>query len=410
MYRKPQFFLVLIVIILNLLFPAGVSASPDISCEAAVLMDIDNGQILYQKNIDQRVYPASTTKILTALVAIKKGNFEDMVNVSRDACLVGGSHIGLQEDEIVNFNDLLYIMMLSSANDAAVAVAEHIGGSVEGFAGAMNEEARALGAVSSNFTNPHGLHDPDHYTTAGDMALIAREAMGNSVFKKIAGTYHYKVKRVLPRPVNGIPQEDFVNHNKLLWRSSRYEYPDATGVKTGYTDEARNCLVASAERNGRRLLAVVMKAESFSMYTDAAALLDYGFNDFNRVELVKAGAEISRAAVKKGVTGEVGVVAGRSLYYNLPGEGIDNVDKRIYIDGYIAAPLEKGQKVGTMYFSWEGKGIGSIDLVAGQDVEKNPFFRWWHGSFILIFMYLLLKVNARSRRRRYLARRRKYYP
>ncbi|MFZ5631887.1 MAG: D-alanyl-D-alanine carboxypeptidase family protein [Bacillota bacterium] len=389
--------------------PAKVWAQPEVSAEAAVLMDMQSGQILYQKNMDRRMYPASTTKILTALVAIKKGNFGDRVKVSREACLAGGSHVGLQEDEVLRFEDLLYIIMLASANDAAVAVAEHIGGSVEGFARLMNSEARAIGALNSNFVNPHGLHDPDHYTTAGDLALIAREAMKNSVFREIAGTYHYRVQRVLPRPVNGVPQEDFVNHNKMMWPGSRFEYKGITGIKTGFTDEAGQCLVASASRNGRELLSVVLKTENFGMYKDTVTLLDYGFNEFKQVTLAGRGAVAGRAAVQKGVTEEIGAVTAGEFYYNIPVNDNSTIDKRVLIDRDIVAPVQKGQKVGTMYFVKDGRQIGSIDLVADQDVERKPLSSWWYGPVALVPLYLFIRSRARARRRRYMFRKQRWY-
>ncbi|MCL6478706.1 MAG: D-alanyl-D-alanine carboxypeptidase [Peptococcaceae bacterium] len=391
------------------LSPAAVWAQPEISAEAAVLMDMQSGQILYQRNMNQRMFPASTTKILTTLVAIKKGNFGDRVKVSREACLAGGSHVGLQEDEVLKFEDLLYIIMLSSANDAAVAVAEHIGGSVEGFARLMNSEARAIGALNSNFVNPHGLHDPDHYTTAGDLALIAREAMKNSVFREIAGTYQYRVQRVLPRPVKGVPQEDFVNHNKMLWPGSRFKYEGATGIKTGFTDEAGQCLVASASRNGRELLAVVLNTQNYGMYIDTAALLDYGFSRFKQVTLAEEGDVAGKAVVQKGVTEEIGAVAAERFSCNIPVDDQSAIEKRVIIDGDIVAPVQKGQKVGTMYFVKDGRQIGGIDLLADRDVDRRPLVRWWYGSAALLPLYLFIRYQAKARRRRYMFRKQRWY-
>lgn len=402
--KKPIYFLILFSIIFSSL-AMEARANPNVSSEAAVLMDMNTGQIIYQKNIDQRVYPASITKILTALVAIKKGNLGDSVKVSREAVMVGGSHVGLQEDEVLRLDDLLYILMISSANDAAVAVAEHIGGSVEGFSRLMIQEAHSMGALNSNFTNPHGLHHPDHYTTAGDMSIIAREAMKNTIFRKIVGTYSYQVERIMPRPVKGIPQVDFVNHNKMLWPGSRFGYQGATGVKTGYTDEARQTLVASASRDGRELMAVVMKSENFGMYLDASALLDYGFNEFKQVLLSGMGTEISRTSVKKGA-GEIGIVTGGSFFYHVPEKDNFNFDKKIHIDGEITAPIKKGQKVGSMAFFSEGKEIGSVDLVSDRDVERK-FFSWWYLPVMLMLVYIYARLRVKSRRRRYMTTRRK---
>ncbi|MFZ5647247.1 MAG: D-alanyl-D-alanine carboxypeptidase family protein [Bacillota bacterium] len=408
MIRKALISVAVFFMVFFIFLPDKLLAQPEISAEAAILMDMETGQVLYQKNPDQRMYPASTTKILTAMLAIKSGNFSDRVKISRNAASVDGSHVGLQEDEVVSLEDLLYIMMLASGNDAATAIAEHIGGSVEEFARAMNREARAIGAMNSNFANPHGLHDPNHYTTARDLATIAREAMRNSVFRKIVGTYHYRNHRVLPRPVNGVPQEDFVNLNKLLWEGYTFEYRGANGIKTGYTDEARRTLVSSAKRGDRELLAVVMKAELEGVYLDSIKLLDYGFNDFKQVELVQSGAEITRAPVKGGQSDDIGVLAAGGFHYNLPVNDVGRIDRKINLDGKISAPVSKGQKVGTMSFVRDGKVIGSVDLVSDRDVEKNPLFRWWYGLVVLAVIFIYLRAQARARRRRYLLRKRKW--
>ncbi len=389
--------------------PAGAAAQPDLSAEAAVLMDMKSGQILFQKNKDKKMYPASTTKILTTLIAIKGGRPGDVVKVSREACQADGSSVGLQEDEVVRLEDLIYMVMLSSANDAAMAVAQHIGGSVEEFSRIMNSEARAMGAVNSNFTNPHGLHDPDHYTTAGDLAIITREAMKNDIFRKYAGTYSHQIKRNLPGPVNGIPQEDFVNLNRMLWPGSIYEYRGITGVKTGYTDEARRCLVASADRNGRELLTVVLKTEFSGVYADTASLLNYGFDSFKQVVLVEAGAAVGRAGVQRGVEKEVGAVTSGEFTYNIPVNATIPVEKKILTDDRIVAPVKKGQKVGTMQFVMGGGVIGGIDLVAGADVDREPFFRWWYGAVLLAFFLLYARSQARARRRRYTLRKKRWY-
>jgi len=407
---KKTFFLILSFIVVIILFPAQLMAQPVVSAEAAILMDLGSGQILYQKNKDKLMYPASTTKIMTTLIAIKKGNLNDLVKVSRQACLTDGSSVGLQEGEVIRLEDLLYTVMLASDNQGAMAVAEHIGGSVENFARLMNDEAKAMGAVNTHFANPHGLHDPNHYTTAGDLAIIAREAMKNSVFRKYAGSYDYHFKRNMPRPVNGIPQEDFVNLNRLLWEGYAYGYKGATGVKTGYTDEARRCLVSSAQRDGRELLAVVMKTENLGIYTDSITLLDYGFNQFKQVNLAQQGAEAGRVKVQNGVIGEIGAVTAGAFGYSLPVSDQAGVQSKLNLYPNLEAPLKKGQRVGSLSFIKDGKEIGSVGLVADRDVDRQPFFRWWYGAVIIGLLYIYASARVRARRRRYyLERRRRYY-
>jgi len=408
MFKRASYLFIVFSLLFSGLFPKVTWAAPGVTAEAAVLMDMESGQILYQKNMDKRMYPASTTKIMTGLLAIRKGDFKDRVKVSREAVMAGGSSVGLQEDEVLTQEDLLYALLLPSSNDAAVALAEHISGSLDEFVRTMNAEAQAIGALDTHFANPHGLHDPNHYTTARDMALIAREAMKNSTFRKIVGTYNYKTERFLPKPVNGIPQVDFVNLNKLMWPGFSYEYPGITGVKTGYTDEARRCLVSSSKRNGRELLSVVLKTENLGIYQDSVALLNYGFNEFKQINVVDQGSEVTRAPVTRGESEEIGVVASETFRFNVLVKENQVIDKKINIDGSITAPVSKGQKVGAMYFTMAGKTVGSIDLLSDRDVDKKPFFQWWHGLIVLGLIYFTLILKARARRRRYLLRKRRW--
>lgn len=403
----------LITIFLVLLVPLQAAAEPQCSSETAVLMDLKTGQVLFEKDSGKKMFPASTTKILTTLVALKKGNLNDNVVVSYNAASTDGSAVGLQEDEILKLEDLLYAVMLSSANDAAIAVAEHIGGSVEGFARLMNEEARSIGAKNSNFVTPHGLHAPNHYTTASDMALIAKEAMKNSFFKRLASTYSYNFQRNLPKPVNGIPQEDYVNFNKLIWPNSIYRYQGATGIKTGYTDDAGSCLVASAQRDGREYLAVVLKTDRDGIFKDTASLLDYAFNEFKQIELIQKDVELGAVKVKRGAVGTIEAVAADDYKYNIPlTQGDFSVKKKIIWNEKIAAPIHKGQKIGEIVFLTGDKEIGRSDLLADRNVERAPLFGWWHGVLItgLVLLINRSRVRAKARRRRhYYNRRRRYY-
>lgn len=339
-----------------LYFPAAVQAQPEITAEAGLVMDMRNGQVLFAKNADEpRMYPASTTKILTSLIAIKNCSLDEWVTISDDAVLPGGSAVGLQPGEKLTVRDLLYAVMLSSANDGAAALAEHVAGSVDDFAVLMNKEARNLGAEHSNFKNPHGLPDPEHYTTPRDLAIIARAAMQNPTFRKIAGTYHQRIERNLPHPVNGIPQVDFVNHNRMIWPNSMFSYEGATGVKTGYTVDAGQCIVVSARRGEREMLAVVLKSQGYNIYSDAKALLDYGFTAYSPVELVKSGVKVDSVEVGGGQEKSVTAIAGRSFYYNFPvGANID-VTRKIEKNDRERAPVYREDKVGSLVFYEAGK-------------------------------------------------------
>ncbi|RUS47152.1 D-alanyl-D-alanine carboxypeptidase family protein [Cohnella sp. AR92] len=243
---------------------------PLVGSEAAVLIDADSGVVLYGKNAEQPLYPASITKIVTAIIAIEEGNLGDIVTVSKEARHEDGTRVYLAEGEQVTLEKLVYGMLINSGNDAATAIAEHMDGSKEAFAERMNRFVQEnVGVTHSRFTNPSGLPDPEMVTTAEDMALIARYAMRNETFRKIVSTKSM--------PWNGQEwQSELVNHNKMLWN-----YEGANGVKNGYTTAAGNTLVTSATRAGVDLIAVVLRASGSELaYSDTAKMLDYGFADF----------------------------------------------------------------------------------------------------------------------------------
>jgi D-alanyl-D-alanine carboxypeptidase len=252
---------------------------PEVSAESAILIDGDTGMALYEKNADERMFPASITKIATAIVALETANLDDIVAVSKEARNEDGTRVYLAEGERKTMRDLLYAMMLNSGNDAATAIAEHIDGTKAKFAERLNDFAvHTVGVTHTHFTNPSGLPDPDHYTTAADMAQIARYAMRNDMFRQIVST------RTMPW--NGKEwQSTLLNHNKLLGT-----YEGATGIKNGYTEAAGSTLVASARRGGMELIGVVLKsASSDAMYADMTRLLDYGFQHFELRRLFAQG-------------------------------------------------------------------------------------------------------------------------
>jgi len=248
--------------------------------EAGVLMDEDDGNILYAKNENKRLYPASTTKILTAVVALDKGNLNDQVRVGNEVNLRTSdeSSAGLKQGDVIPLKVLLRAMLLPSGNDAARTIAIYIAKKDSGnsnmspeegiryFAGLMNQKAKELGATHSHFVNPHGLHDPNHYSTAKDLAIIAREARKNAVFREIVSEEAYKDSFFT-----------FYNRNELVNRSSSNFFQGADGIKTGFTDQAGHCLVSSATRDGKNLISVVLHSSKEGVYADSTAMLNYGF-------------------------------------------------------------------------------------------------------------------------------------
>ncbi|AEG14722.1 D-alanyl-D-alanine carboxypeptidase [Desulfofundulus sp. TPOSR] len=385
---------------LLLLFSQAAQAAslPQTLGEAALLMDARNGQVLYQKNASSPMYPASTTKILTAIIALEHSRLDEVVTVSREAARVEGSAIGLQEGERLTMEDLLYALLLASANDAAIAIAEHVAGSVPAFAALMNEKARSIGARASSFQNPSGLPDPRHYTTAHDLALIARYAMQNPTFRTIVSTRLKQIRRPDADRSKGPPQEHLWNHNRLL---SRYE--GAIGVKTGYTVEAGQCLVAAAQRDNRELIAVILNSQGAAVYSDARVLLDYGFSAFKPVRLVEKGEKVSSFSVPGGAE-EVEAITGNSFYINFPAGEKPSFERKIVMRQDLRAPLSTGQKVGELVFTQAGgKELGRVELLSARAVEISAtrrWFAWLLGAIVFVVALRLRTIMVRRRRRR----------
>lgn len=251
------------------------TAAPEISSEGAVLYDATHNVFLYEKNADTKYYPASIIKLLTALLVLEHANLNDTVTFSKNAVTnleSGAVSLSLKEGDKVSVKDCLYGLLLKSANEAANGLAEHVGGSISGFASMMNEKARALGCTGSNFVNPNGLNNSNHYTTAHDMALIAKAAFENETLCKIASTTSYQFPATKAAGARTIT----MGHKMLYSSDSRY-YEGIVGGKTGYTSLAGNTLVTCVERNGVRLIAVILKSKS-THYADTKALLDYGYS------------------------------------------------------------------------------------------------------------------------------------
>lgn len=255
-----------------------------IEAEAVLMMDAKTGKVIYNEHGNQQMYPASTTKILTALIALEQGDPDDLITVGREVQIrtAGESSAYLQMGQRLSVRDLVAAMMLPSGNDAARAAAVYVARIHSGeeleveeamdyFANLMNARAKKLGARHSHFVNPHGLHDADHYTTAKDMALIAQAAMNNKTLRDIVRDSEY-------RAVSGNGDVVYQNRNKLLRSDSEYYYEGAIGMKTGYTDKAGYCLVTTAKREGKTLITVVLHSTEDGVWTDSRKLLDYGFD------------------------------------------------------------------------------------------------------------------------------------
>lgn len=371
--------------------PAASAAGgePQLTATSAILMEIANGQVLFAKNPVEPGPMASTTKIMTALLALELGRLNDIVTVSAKASRIDGSRVYLSEGERHPLRDLLYALLLPSANDAAIAIAEHVGGTEDAFVSLMNERARQLGALKTHFNDSHGLSPQNHYTTAYDLALITREALKNPTFAAMAATRQH----LMAWPGHQEMRE-LTNHNQLLHTDA-----DITGVKTGYIPEAGNCLVASASRNGRTLLAVILHSDLPHVYTDARALLDYGFAAFQPVTAVRPGEEVARPQMKHGLA--VGAVTARGLTVSLPaalvGEG--QMEREIRWSGTPVPPLAAGQRLGELSVRFQGKEVGSVPLVTAEAVALPEAATWRLWPLGLALAFVVLRYGSLARRR-----------
>ena len=367
----------------------GWAQEPEITGMAAVLMDAQNGQVLFEKNSRARIFPASTTKVLTAVLALEKCRLDEAVVLCEEAELAEGSSVGLKKGERLSLEDLLYALLLSSGNDAAAAIACHVAGSVSAFAAMMNEKALEIGARESHFTNPSGLPDPAHYSTAYDMALIARYAMQNQTFRKMVSTEQKTIKREVPDA-----QTYLLNHNKLLWL-----YNGANGIKTGYTVEAGQCLVSSAQRRGRELIASVMKSEGVNIWSDTEKLLDFGFSDFEPVVLAQAGKAVAEVSVAHGAGGPVLARVGSAFFYNFKRGEAPPIRQEAFLKKGLTAPVKAGDKVGELVFYRGEEEIGRTDLVADRDVRVSFWYKsvpWFCLLFGASVFWAVVRYRARK--------------
>ncbi|MEN6565796.1 MAG: D-alanyl-D-alanine carboxypeptidase family protein [Veillonellales bacterium] len=365
----------LFYLLLALLFliPVAESAPPAVSADAAIVMDAKTGQVLYDKQSHNRGAPASTTKILTAIIAIESGRLDDEVKVSVKAAGTPGSSMHLYAGQIISMRELLAGLMLRSGNDAAVAIAEHLAGSVEAFAELMNHKARLLGAYDSHFRNPNGLSAAGHYTTAFDLAWITRYALLNPVFAEIVNTKETGIEW-LDRSGHE-HDRNLRNTNKLLWM-----FEDADGVKTGTTGEAGPCLVSSATRGNQKLIAVVL--HDHSRWFDSMKLLKYGFDSFDLYQYAEEGDILSAIPVEQGLRDCIDAAVAGPAALAVSAEEYDAVTVELDLPGQIRAPVYKGQKIGEIVFYIRDKAVKTVDVVAAQDVDERTVTRTFFNQLL----------------------------
>lgn len=353
-----------------------VPAAPQLAAKAWILMDANSGAVLTESNSDQRLPPASLTKLMTAYIAtleINRGRIKesDMVTVSEHAWRTGGSRMFIKVGTQVSVGDLLHGIIIQSGNDASVALAEHIAGSEDAFADMMNTTAQKLGMQNTHFMDATGLPDPNHYSSAHDMAILARAIIN-------AYAQHYAIYSQKEFFWNNIKQP---NRNLLLWRDKTVD-----GLKTGHTDEAGYCLVASAVRDGMRLVAVVFGTNSEqARAAETQKLLTYGFRFFETQSFYKKGTELAKAPVWKGDSREVQAGLANDLTMTLPRGQAKKLHAEMVLNPQLIAPIAQGQVIGKVEVKLDDKVVHTADLVALQPVEEGGLFRRLWDSIRLFF-------------------------
>ena len=349
---------------------------PTINSRAYVVIDRNSNTILIGKNENQRKKMASTTKIMTALVVIEHCNLSDIVEVSKKSASTGGSRLGLKTGDKITVYDLLYGLMMRSGNDAAVALAEHISGSITDFANLMNEKAKNLGLSNTHFVTPHGLDEDEHYTTAYELALLSNYAMNNEIFAKIVGTKNYTIT------LNGYPKT-LTNTNELLGVLN-----GVYGIKTGFTNGANRCLVTCCKRGNMDIICVVLGADTKKYRTtDSIKLIEYSFNNFTYVNVQQflsnefdnwKKENISNITIKKGVSSYFDIIYEKPPYESIPVRS-DLVDKfyvSIDYDSNLNAPIAKGSSIGTIILKLEEKTIYSGNIFINTNINHKNIFNY----------------------------------
>ncbi|MGL6107585.1 D-alanyl-D-alanine carboxypeptidase family protein [Romboutsia sp.] len=365
----------------------ATSSNPNLTAQYAVLMDYETGKILYEKNANNKLYPASTTKIWTAYVVLKHVSDLNKVVVIKDLPVVEGSSMYLKNGESFTVKQLLDGVLIHSSNDASVALAMYVSGSEEKFVQLMNEEAKLIGAKNTHFNNAHGLPDLDHYTTAHDMALMARKAMNNEIFRSIVKTpsIKFEASEVFPSVRDFRSTNKFLNSNEKIDYKGKeipIEYDIVDGVKTGYTDDAGRCLVSSAVKDNMRLISAVFKTNGNDLYLDSRTLLDYGFDNYYSTTLVDKENYVNSKRVPFSKEKELIYSPEYSYKLVLP-KGTKESEYTVNVNlADIKLPIKKADKVGTFEI-YNGKKLEhTMDLVAKDNV--NSIFSFITENRVLI--------------------------
>lgn len=398
--KKILIVLFMLIFILNISISYGISDVPDISAGAAILIDSSSEKIIYSKNESEKMYPASTTKILTAILTIENCNLDDVVTVPYEAISSipsGYSVAALQVGEQLTVEQLLQVMLIHSANDAANVLAYHVSGSIDAFANLMNQKVEELGLTNTHFTNPSGMHNENHYTTAYDLAIIMKYCMKNTTFRKLSSLKYCTIPAT-----NKYDQRVYNTTNELLIYDNRdvqsnYYYKYAIAGKTGYTTEAKNCLVSVSNKDDLELICVVLSAGLYpnnlsAKFVDTKTIFNYGYNNYTIRKLREQNAiatqiEISNATKE---TRNLDLLISKDITALVSQDDLETeFSPEIQIAENLLAPIAQGQVVGKIVYNIDGIEY-SADLIASHSVEKSGFLTIMFQIFLIVLILFLL--------------------
>lgn len=407
--RTVSLFLLTVLLTGLCLTPRTVSAEPlDVKATAALLVDLNGDVVLYEKNAGERRYPASITKVMTALLVLEavdsgKLSLTQEITASETALMnldSYGSSADIKPGEIMTVKDLLYCMLLVSANESCNILAEAVDGSVDAFVAHMNRRAEELGCEDTHFTNTHGLHNPDHYTTAWDIYLLAREAIKNDTLMALCNTLSYDVPAT-----NMSESRELHTTNSLIsnWKILGYLYEGASGIKTGTTDEAGHCLVSSASRQGRTMICVVLGCEgsgdTVESFSETARLYDYGFDNFSLRTVLREDDLIQEVPVSLSKENSAVVVhPAQDTMAILPNDvNPEDLERTVTLRSETAmAPITAGDVLGEITLSYEGRACATVDLLAQYDVTASRFLtvkyhviQFFHKTVVQVILIVL---------------------
>lgn len=399
-------FWVIMLIIFSTSFVFATSEEPSIISEAAILMDNNTGKILYSKNENKKMYPASTTKIITAILTLENCNLDEVVTVSYDAAMSipdGYSSAYLQIGEQLTVEQLLQLLLIHSANDAANVLAEYVGGSVESFVSMMNTKVNELGLSNTHFINTYGMHDDNHYTTAQDLAIIMKYCMKNEDFRRLAGSASCAIPAT-----NKFGTRTYTSTNELIIPNSSNYYPYLTAGKTGYTSQAGDCLVSCSYKDDLELICVVLGGKSVNgistRFSETKTLYEYGYNNYSMKKLLNADDIVTQIDVSNGTkdTKNLNLLASNSI--NVLLENTISEDKLAFemnLKEDIKAPIEQGDNLGSVSYVIDGIQY-ETNLIASHSVEKSKLLNYiLEIGIALLIIILAYMMFFHKKKRKY---------